>query len=1038
MTTADNSIMDSGDKMSLGGYLSQWKIVFLDYLKKKDYVPLFHAASIVLIAIASLLLFYKSFSQSGILMHADMCWPTSMDRIGALYTHVWSPYGSNMNIWNIQRLFWVYPLLTVAKILNFSVSRYLLTQYIFTWWLAGVSMYCFAVFVMRSIKMKKASPVIVSSGALLAAIIYMYNPWCILHCWQYFLAPSYALLPLAFIFMVKSLESRSAGNTIILVFIMTLGSSCPIGVILLWIPLLAYAFFYVIINKFKREKLISSLKTAGSILVLYVPLNAMWILPYIQGQIAGKPFLPNYSTTISQAMIDILSAGTSISNNLRLLTGGVWGVSFILDNTLWKILSFALPIISIIALIALGKKAYRNRYILFWACVWPVSVVVATGSSSFLRRIYTYLFLEAPGSSLYGWVIRYPDRFLFFVPVFYALMAGLLLVILLSKSSSIRETAPGTEKRATSPGGQSSSEEEDSGSSRNLIKENRDLRAEVGEIKRKLGLFQSRTFASLAALVVITSMVSMVSVAGIYARRVYNPTRIPTDYEKVNKFVSEKGDSSRVIWMPFDNGIAWFSWSDGRPVGAFNVYSSAPSLNNFMETYKTNTYFSWLEGFFSMSSNSEIVLAENTGLLRDDAAALIMPFAADFLIVDHSKTGSDMDKKLESDKSLEKVFETQYLDVYRIKSGRPFISAASSTVKTGSYFDDLSIVRKVPDGDKERVVFINDNLEIDKKYGFIRLDNYKEIQNYNSEFEIWNDIWGPDGWTFWGDKSTSNISEDKDEALGGERCVRVENSSAGQYDVIWLSGNEIPASEGSMYTVESHIKYKNADWSQVVVEGFDTNKKDWVELVKCPNIKSGTSDWQTYESSFILPPGIDKIKLMLGAGWVKDAEKGSAVTWFDDVSISKIDDSFFAKLKTREKPPSVTYRKLSPEKYEIKVKGAKEPFVLSLSEAFDPHWIAEVSKGGKVEPIPLYSAINGFPINKTGDFSVTIEYESQKWFTLGLIISLATLALCLLYLLAYWYSKRPGTAEAAFSSLIGWASKLRYAIEMPPRNKRSG
>ncbi|MBN1288173.1 MAG: hypothetical protein JXA49_00855 [Actinobacteria bacterium] len=1036
MATADNTIMDHGDATSFSRRLDRRRTGFLDYLKNKEYIPLYHAVCVILITVASLLLFYKSFSQGGILMHADMCWPTSMDRIGELYTHTWSPYGSSMNIWNIQRLFWVYPLLTIAKIFNFSVSRYLLTQFIFTWWLAGISMYCLAVFIMRSVKVKKATPVMVCSGALVAAVIYMYNPWCILHCWQYFLAPTYALQPLVFIFVVKSLNSPSAGNITKLALIMTLGSTCPIGVILLWIQLLAYALFYVTINRFKREKLLSSLKAIGSALILYVPLNALWILPYLQAQIAGKPFLPSYSTTISQTMIDSLSASTSIVNNLRLLTGGVWGVSFLVENNLWKILSFTLPVISIIALLTLGKKAFRNRYVLFWACLWPISVIVATGTSSFLRGIYLYLFLEAPGSSLYGWVIRYPDRFLFFVPVFYSLMVGLLIVILLSRTHSYKEEATSFESMASATGGNRL--EKNSGSNSELITENRDLAAELGAIKRKLSLFQSRAFALVALTVVLSSLLSMVTVAGIYARRVYNPTRIPTDYETVNKFVSKDGDAKRVMWMPFDNGILWFSWSDGRPVGTFNVYSSPPSLNNFMQTYNVNTYFSWLEKFFSMNSNSEIVLAESPDLAGDEAAALFVPFAADFLIIDRSKMGPDMNKRLTGDGTLEKVFETEHLDVYAIKSARPFISAASNTVKVNSYFDNLSIVRKLSEDKKKQTVFINDNTEIDRKYGFIKLDSYSEIQNHNPEFEEWNDIWGPVGWIPWGDSSTAIITEDKEQKTEGERSIRIENSSAEQFDVAWLSGNEITGREGAMYTVESHIKYKNADWSQVVVEGFDTNREEWVELVKCPSIKTGTSDWQTHESSFILPSGIDRMRLMLAAGWVKNPAAGPAVTWFDDVSISKISDSFFDKLEARKKPPSVTYKKLSAEKYEVKVKGAEEPFVLSLSETYDPHWTATVEKSGEVSPVPLYSTINGFPISRTGDFSVTIEYDSQKWFTLGLFISLATLALCLLYLLLYWSGRKPGAAAVTFQSMVDWASKLKDSIEKPPRNARLG
>ena len=55
-----------------------------------------------------------------------------------------------------------------------------------------------------------------------------------------------------------------------------------------------------------------------------------------------------------------------------------------------------------------------------------------------------------------------------------------------------------------------------------------------------------------------------------------------------------------------------------------------------------------------------------------------------------------------------------------------------------------------------------------------------------------------------------------------------------------------------------------------------------------------------------------------------------------------------------------------------------------------------------VKSIPLYSVINGFWIEETGDLDVVIRYKPQDWFEIGLVISGTTFALCIFYLFYDW------------------------------------
>jgi hypothetical protein len=60
--------------------------------------------------------------------------------------------------------------------------------------------------------------------------------------------------------------------------------------------------------------------------------------------------------------------------------------------------------------------------------------------------------------------------------------------------------------------------------------------------------------------------------------------------------------------------------------------------------------------------------------------------------------------------------------------------------------------------------------------------------------------------------------------------------------------------------------------------------------------------------------------------------------------------------------------------------------LLVFAETFDNGWKAYVN-GQKVDSVRLNGMINGFPLNMNGKVLVSIEYEPQKWFEVGVIIA---------------------------------------------------
>lgn len=115
-----------------------------------------------------------------------------------------------------------------------------------------------------------------------------------------------------------------------------------------------------------------------------------------------------------------------------------------------------------------------------------------------------------------------------------------------------------------------------------------------------------------------------------------------------------------------------------------------------------------------------------------------------------------------------------------------------------------------------------------------------------------------------------------------------------------------------------------------------------------------------------------------------------------------LDDIFI----TNDVPARLShYTKASSTHYKTEINATK-PFMLSFAETYDPLWSLTINKvdGKYIEPktihsMPLYSIVNGFWINQTGNLDITIEYEPQKWFHTGIIISILSLTICIIYLL---------------------------------------
>lgn len=275
----------------------------------------------------------------------------------------------------------------------------------------------------------------------------------------------------------------------------------------------------------------------------------------------------------------------------------------------------------------------------------------------------------------------------------------------------------------------------------------------------------------------------------------------------------------------------------------------------------------------------------------------------------------------------------------------------------------------------------------------------------------------PKGWSI--GNARFNVSFDK--GYDGKRSLKIFTDSTEPQTWSFIRSEPINIESGKEYLIISHVKYYNVKGVHIEISGFEEGK-GWKRLTNVPSGREGNSSWEEYSAVVKVPENVTKLLITLNAGWVLDQSKGEAVTWFDDIQVLPLDklpkldviwlystdtnQTIEELFEVKEKPAAIaSYEKINPTLWKVKVNATK-PFMLSFAESYDPLWEARVYKNDKlvenVKSIPLYSVINGFWINETGNLEIAIKYLPQDQFDLGLKISVTTFIASIGYIFIDW------------------------------------
>jgi hypothetical protein len=217
----------------------------------------------------------------------------------------------------------------------------------------------------------------------------------------------------------------------------------------------------------------------------------------------------------------------------------------------------------------------------------------------------------------------------------------------------------------------------------------------------------------------------------------------------------------------------------------------------------------------------------------------------------------------------------------------------------------------------------------------------------------------------------------------------------------------LPARFGNIYEMQIDTKGQNTQGLHIKMAEYNANKKI-LTATYLAFVNEGTFNWT--HTTFNFEPvnqTTEYIQIQIWHGHETNKSLPNII-WIDNVQIcgyTKILNTTGLDLifqnTTQSQPATILdYQKINPTKITATI-NATQPFILAISEALDQSWKAQVN-GKQIENTPLYLGLKGFHINQTGLLEITIEYEPQRWFFYGSIISVATLLACLIYLTYNW------------------------------------
>jgi len=140
---------------------------------------------------------------------------------------------------------------------------------------------------------------------------------------------------------------------------------------------------------------------------------------------------------------------------------------------------------------------------------------------------------------------------------------------------------------------------------------------------------------------------------------------------------------------------------------------------------------------------------------------------------------------------------------------------------------------------------------------------------------------------------------------------------------------------------------------------------------------------------------------------------GRTVTEYRDVSVAHSIPTAAVAVAPVVQLPDVSYRRVSPREFRVRVRGADGPFLLVAAETYADGWRIEARgrDASAARHLRVNGYANGWRIPWAGSYELTIRYGPERIATLARRVDLVVVPLGLVAL--FWRPRRRSRAAAA-------------------------
>ncbi len=489
----------------------------------------------------------------GLVIFGDATPPYNLtpERLLGGVPYAWTPYGESYTIpYSLG-----YDLLVAFLAALFPSEAALKLHYFLLYSLAGVCMYFGARRLLHDRSFRGYLACVVASEAFMLNVVnaeVTFIPS---------LAPGYFLLPLIFVLFREGLKPSSRGSRVLAAVLTVPAAAQPVYEYVYAFLLGVYTLFELVLHLRQKDGLARQiLINAVSMFSFMLLLNQFWFLPTYFGNRYGL---------IHSGQIFTIDMLKGLSSDF------VHSLTF---NVSWSQPSLLGLVLPVLALSSIAVKP-RQVLVVFFVGVAALFGFLAKGASPPGSEAYIWLAFGAPGSQVYGELLRNPSKLFAVVAFAYSFLfafaiLGIIDVLgLLSQASS----------RALG-----------------LVRLSR--RIVVGKVLAVL----------LCVLVLAGVFAGAWPYFGDYVYESYRPVdSIPEAYPQVNAWLQAQQGYGKVLWVPasFDT---YYSWAYGHPLMGFPEENSGRPFVGYGTPYGLN--FALYSYFHSIIENRTDSLGESLSL----------------------------------------------------------------------------------------------------------------------------------------------------------------------------------------------------------------------------------------------------------------------------------------------------------------------------------------------------------------------------------------------------------------------------------------